>query len=317
MKTYAKTGKAPEWANQKQPPPSGRTSTPPPPPNQSTRRTSTPPPPNQSAGRTSTPPPPPNQSTRRTSTPPPPPNQSAGRTSTPPPPNQSTRRTSTPPPPNQSTRRTSTPPPPPNQSAGRGAPFNPDPTARAGSPGNSQTGYSTRANRGQPNKTSTSSSRTQQTSQKSSRGPFSWEGKRGGMWNNVPGYQGHFSVNVPNPGPTVRRLATAAGNVAQVAFTGKDIFDRTKERVGKDERLATAVPKSAAEAGAGLAGGLKAAALASKVLPKKPLINAVGSLAAGIGGYYAGAGAAEKIIKKFEQPAYTPEVLKYLRPNKP
>ena len=237
MKTYAKTGKAPEWANQKQPPPSGRTSTPPPPPN-------------------------------------------------------------------QSTRRTSTPPPPPNQSAGRGAPFNPDPTARAGSPGNSQTGYSTRANRGQPNKTSTSSSRTQQTSQKSSRGPFSWEGKRGGMWNNVPGYQGHFSVNVPNPGPTVRRLATAAGNVAQVAFTGKDIFDRTKERVGKDERLATAVPKSAAEAGAGLAGGLKAAALASKVLPKKPLINAVGSLAAGIGGYYAGAGAAEKIIKKFEQPAY-------------
>ena len=236
MKTYAKTGKAPEWANQKQPPPSGRTST---------------------------------------------------------------------------------PPPPPNQSAGRGAPFNPDPTARAGSPGNSQTGYSTRANRGQPNKTSTSSSRTQQTSQKSSRGPFSWEGKRGGMWNNVPGYQGHFSVNVPNPGPTVRRLATAAGNVAQVAFTGKDIFDRTKERVGKDERLATAVPKSAAEAGAGLAGGLKAAALASKVLPKKPLINAVGSLAAGIGGYYAGAGAAEKIIKKFEQPAYTPEVLKYLRPNKP
>ena len=137
------------------------------------------------------------------------------------------------------------------------------------------------------------------------------------MWDNVPGYKGHFSVNVPNPGPTVRRLATAAGNVAQVAFTGKDIFDRTKERSERGERLATAVPKSAAEAGAGLAAGLKTAALASKVLPKNPLVNFSGSLAAGIGGYYAGAGAAEKIIKKFEQPAYTPEVLKYLRPNKP
>ena len=262
MKTYAKTGKAPEWANQKQPPPSGRTSTPPPPPNQSARRTST--------------------------------------------------------------------PPPPNQSAGRGAPFNPDPTARAGSPGNSQTGYSTWANRGQPkgtkssssqNTTSTASSRTQQTSQnkkytytapkQSSGGSnFSWN-KRGGMWDNVPGYKGHFSVNVPD------KLVNSAKNVAQVAFVGKDIFDRTKERSQSGERLATAVPKSAAEAGAGLAAGLKTAALASKVLPKNPLYNFAGSLAAGIGGYYAGAGAAEKIIKKFEQPAYTPEVLKYLRPNKP
>jgi hypothetical protein len=104
------------------------------------------------------------------------------------------------------------------------------------------------------------------------------------------------------PKPTLGQVGSFAMGGLQVAGTGYDIYDRTKQRQAQGERLRTAVPKSAAEAGGGLAASVSAGTAASKVLPKNPWINIPGSLVAGTVGYYAGSKGTEGIIKKLESP---------------
>jgi len=102
--------------------------------------------------------------------------------------------------------------------------------------------------------------------------------------------------------PTLGQVGTGALKVLSVAGAGYDIYDKTKQRQAQGERLRTAVPKSALEAGGGVAGGQAAATLASRVLPKNPYINIPGSIVAGIAGYYGGAKGTEGIVKKIESP---------------
>ena len=104
------------------------------------------------------------------------------------------------------------------------------------------------------------------------------------------------------PRPTAGQVGSFAMGGLQVAGTGYDIYDRTTQRQAQGERLRTAVPKAAAEAGGGLAGSVAAAKLAAKVLPKNPYIAIPGTLAAGYYGYTAGAKGSEGIIKKLESP---------------
>jgi len=104
------------------------------------------------------------------------------------------------------------------------------------------------------------------------------------------------------PRPTVGQVGSFAMGGLQVAVTGYDTYEKTKERQAKGERLRTAIPKSAAEAGGGLAGSVAAATAASKILPKNPYINIPGSLIAGYYGYQGGESGASGIIKKLEKP---------------
>ena len=108
------------------------------------------------------------------------------------------------------------------------------------------------------------------------------------------------TLNAPRtPKPNLRSAAMGALNVAG---TGYDIYDRTKQRQAQGERLRTAVPKAAAEAGGGAAGAQAAATLAAKVLPKNPYIAIPGTTLAGVAGYYGGVKGAEGIVKKLESP---------------
>ena len=102
--------------------------------------------------------------------------------------------------------------------------------------------------------------------------------------------------------PTLGQVGAGAMGALSVAGAGYDIYDRTKQRQDQGERLRTAVPKAAAEAGGGVAGAQAAATLAARVLPKNPYIAIPGTLAAGVAGYYGGAKGAESIVKKLESP---------------
>ena len=111
------------------------------------------------------------------------------------------------------------------------------------------------------------------------------------------------STQTPNsPRITKPNLRSAAMGALTVAGTGYDIYDKTKQRQAQGERLRTAVPKAAAEAGGGAAGAQAAATLAAKVLPKNPYIAIPGTTLAGVAGYYGGVKGAEGIVKKLESP---------------
>ena len=102
--------------------------------------------------------------------------------------------------------------------------------------------------------------------------------------------------------PTLGQVGAGAMGALSVAGVGYDIYDKTKQRQAQGERLRTAVPKAALEAGGGVAGAQAAATLAARVLPKNPYIAIPGSIAAGIVGYYGGVKGAEGIVKKIESP---------------
>ena len=174
--------------------------------------------------------------------------------------------------------------PPRGTSTASGEPFNA--TGKPGSPGNSQGGYSTPRN---PTGNSTS---TPPGPNKPPSGATSGTSSR---------------VNV-SPGQALR----VAGNVAQAGFVGYDIYDKTKERQAQGERLRTAIPKSAAEAGGGLAGSVAAVRAAAPITArlKNPYAIGAANLAIASGGYWGGERATSDIVKKLEGPDVTKDMEK-------
>ena len=147
----------------------------------------------------------------------------------------------------------------------------------------------------QPGSTVNSSSTAQPQSSTRTAQPYSNRGV--GRQDNIR------STQTPNaPRITKPNLRSAAMGALTVAGAGYDIYDKTKERQAQGERLRTAVPKAAVEAGGGAAGAQAAATLAAKVLPKNPYIAIPGTTLAGIAGYYGGVKGAEGIVKKLESP---------------
>jgi len=174
--------------------------------------------------------------------------------------------------------------PPRGTSTASGEPFNA--TGKPGSPGNSQGGYSTPRN---PTGNSTS---TPPGPNKPPSGATSGTSSR---------------VNV-SPGQALR----VAGNVAQAGFVGYDIYDKTKERQAQGERLRTAIPKSAVEAGGGLAGSVAAVRAAAPITArlKNPYAIGAANLAIASGGYWGGERATSDIVKKLEGPDVTKDMEK-------
>ena len=121
-------------------------------------------------------------------------------------------------------------------------------------------------------------------------------GTRAGGSNQVIPGQPNVS-KIPTPIRQLGGLVMPALNVAGAAY---DTYTGTQERQAKGERLRTAIPKSAAEAGGGVAGATTAATLASKLLPKNPVAQIGGSLIAGTLGYYGGRTAVSDVLKKIE-----------------
>ena len=106
----------------------------------------------------------------------------------------------------------------------------------------------------------------------------------------------------PNQSGVLRKLGRGAMGALEVGIAGYDIASGTQEKMAKGEKIQTALPKSAAEVGGGIAAGTAAATAAAKVLPKNPLIAVPGTMAAYGLGYYGGQTATSGIIKKIEDP---------------
>ena len=119
--------------------------------------------------------------------------------------------------------------------------------------------------------------------------------RAGGSNQVIPGQP--KASRIPTP---IRQLGGLVMPALSVAGAAYDTYTGTQERQAKGERLRTAIPKSAAEAGGGVAGATTAATLASKLLPKNPVAQIGGSLIAGTLGYYGGRTAVSDVLKKIE-----------------
>ena len=119
--------------------------------------------------------------------------------------------------------------------------------------------------------------------------------RAGGSNQVIPGQP--KASRIPTP---IRQLGGLVMPALSVAGAAYDTYTGTQERQAKGERLRTAIPKSAAEAGGGVAGATTAATLASKLLPKNPVAQIGGSLIAGTLGYYGGRTVVSDVVKKLE-----------------
>jgi hypothetical protein len=104
--------------------------------------------------------------------------------------------------------------------------------------------------------------------------------------------------------PNVRIPRPTLGGTLQAASAAYDVYSGTTERQAKGERLRTAVPKAAAEAGGGLAGSAAALRATAPFTARLGNPYAIGgaNLVIGTLGYMGGREATSGVIKKLETP---------------